>query len=387
MNGPKLDLNERNIKLAKPGETLWDSAIKGLHLRAFDNKSTFYVYFRTKTGQQRKPKLGDYGTLTLTQARRLAQDMMLEVANGRDPMQARVDDRTAHTLEDLFEENWKRRIRHLKSAAGQKDFYDRYAREQVGGKKITEITYSTVADLVEAMADKPIAANRTLALLSAMFNFGKGPLEWTEKNPCTGVNRYPEIKRRRYMKGEEPARIAEVLNREAVKRPAPVAFIYLLIFTGARSGEIAAARWEWLEGNVLNLPDSKTGFKPVHLPPQAMDVINRLPRTNGTITGIKSPKALWEMIRREVGCYDLRPHDLRHSFASTALGAGFSLGQIGELLGHKSTQTTQRYAHLVEEAAQAAVAATADRIMNAMSLPISDKPILEKPKKALNRLR
>ena len=47
----------------------------------------------------------------------------------------------------------------------------------------------------------------------------------------------------------------------------------LLILTGARCGEIAMARWDWLDGNVLRLPDSKTGAKPVFLPPQALAVV------------------------------------------------------------------------------------------------------------------
>lgn len=52
--------------------------------------------------------------------------------------------------------------------------------------------------------------------------------------------------------------------------------------------------------------------------------------------------------------------DLRHSFASYALSAGHTLGVVGQLLGHRSTQTTSRYAHLVDEAARAAVARVSD---------------------------
>mgnify|MGYP000205065106 CR=1 FL=1 len=55
-------------------------------------------------------------------------------------------------------------------------------------------------------------------------------------------------------------------------------------------------------------------------------------------------------------------HDLRHSFASAAIAAGLTLAQIGELLGHKSHQTTMRYAHLMDEVASAAATATADII-------------------------
>lgn len=45
-------------------------------------------------------------------------------------------------------------------------------------------------------------------------------------------------------------------------------------------------------------------------------------------------------------------HDLRHSFASIGVTAGMTLHEIGELLGHASPQTTKRYAHLMEDAAQ-----------------------------------
>jgi len=38
---------------------------------------------------------------------------------------------------------------------------------------------------------------------------------------------------------------------------------------------------------------------------------------------------------------------LRHTFASIAASNGLSLPIIGALLGHKQTQTTARYAHLI----------------------------------------
>jgi hypothetical protein len=48
---------------------------------------------------------------------------------------------------------------------------------------------------------------------------------------------------------------------------------------------------------------------------------------------------------------DVRLHDLRHSFASLAIGRGVSLPMIGKLLGHRRVTTTQRYAHLARDAA------------------------------------
>lgn len=41
-----------------------------------------------------------------------------------------------------------------------------------------------------------------------------------------------------------------------------------------------------------------------------------------------------------------RIHDLRHTYASWQLQAGQSIAEVGQVLGHVSATTTQRYAHL-----------------------------------------
>lgn len=46
-----------------------------------------------------------------------------------------------------------------------------------------------------------------------------------------------------------------------------------------------------------------------------------------------------------------RMHDLRHSLAGAAAVAGVSLYTIQKMLGHASSQTTQRYAHLSDSRA------------------------------------
>jgi len=361
-----MELNEKNIRTAKPGDILRDKTVRGLHLRVFEESAGFYLFYRTKGGEQRKPKLGTHGQITLVQARRVAQEWLAEVAAGRDPSRDRAEERAAPTVADLWKEYYQRHASRIKSGSTYERQWKLHIEPRLGRMKVADVTYSMIADIHEGMASTPIEANRVLAFLSGMFNFGCRPLEWIERSPVRGVKRYKENKRRRYMTGEETARIAEILDREAAVNPASVAFLYLLILTGARKGEIAAARWEWISGASIHLPDSKTGEKQVYLPEPARDVLDRLPRTTGTITGILTPQKLWERVRKEAGCPDLRMHDLSHSFASAALSAGLTLGQIGELLGHKSTQTTKRYAHLVEEAATAAATATADRIVDAM---------------------
>ena len=62
----------------------------------------------------------------------------------------------------------------------------------------------------------------------------------------------------------------------------------------------------------------------------------------------------WRRIRAKAGIPDVRLHDLRHSFASVAVGLGEGLPMIGKLLGHTQTQTTARYAHLAADPVKAA---------------------------------
>ncbi|WP_420584021.1 site-specific integrase [Ruegeria sp.] len=132
----------------------------------------------------------------------------------------------------------------------------------------------------------------------------------------------------------------------------------LLLLTGCRLREILHLRWSEvdLERGLLNLPDSKTGRKTVYLSNAAIDVLKRLPRVGTYVVAGDNPqkpradlKRPWKRISEYAGMADVRIHDLRHTFASVAAAQGVSLQVIGKLLGHKSPETTARYAHLTED--------------------------------------
>ena len=94
----------------------------------------------------------------------------------------------------------------------------------------------------------------------------------------------------------------------------------------------------------------------MYLSPVAVQVLNSIAREQGNphvICGKKDGAHLinlqkpWRRIRHKSNIDEVRLHDLRHTFASVAASNGLSLPIIGALLGHRQTQTTQRYAHLV----------------------------------------
>jgi integrase len=204
---------------------------------------------------------------------------------------------------------------------------------------------------------------------------------WGERpdgsNPCRHVERYPEKKRERFLSADELARLGDALAAYDGSRYAAAA-IKLLVFTGARLGEILGLRWEWVDfaRGEARLPDSKTGAKTLHLPPPALEVLAELPRVEGNpyvVVGGRPGTALvnlekpWRDIRSKAGLENVRIHDLRHSFASIAASGGMGLPIIGKMLGHTQAQTTQRYAHLASDPVKAAAATVAAKITAAMS--------------------
>jgi integrase len=195
-------------------------------------------------------------------------------------------------------------------------------------------------------------------------------------NPCRHVEKFGERKRERMLSAPELSRLGEALAGYEGS-PFVVGAVNLLIFTGARLGEILGLRWDWidLDRGEARLPDSKSGAKTLHLPPPALAVLATLPRIEGNpyvIVGHRAGAPLvnlekpWRAIRATVGLDDVRLHDLRHAFASIAASSGLGLPIIGKILGHTQPATTARYAHLASDLVKAAAAAVAEKIASAM---------------------
>lgn len=362
------------IKVMAPGGTLRDDVVTGLEVRSFaSGRKAFYLYYRTKLGKARHPKVGDCGIMSLADARVAARKMLLEVANGGDPVGDRNNEKREPTFKDLWAKYRELQGGRKKSARQDERRYLRVLAPRFQDRRVRSLCHADALRLHSELRAVPYEANRIVALLSKMCSFAERPLEWRDlhTNPCAGLDRYPELKRRRHATPAELQKIGAGLAKYAAQYPAAVAFIYLLLYSGARPDEIGSAKREWLDGNVLRLPDSKTGQRDVYLPPQAVALVESLPKArDGTITGLRSPRHVWRKVRVEAGCPDLRLYpDLRRSFATVGVAAGNTIDLMGGLLGHKNRQTTLVYARLMEEAATEAAASTARKMEEFLSTP------------------
>lgn len=340
-------MNLTAIRAASDGTTLKDEEVNGLQLRCRDGRKTWQLYYRTHYGKKRVARIGDFPSILPGPARDVARKWLLEIATGGDPLESKVQKRRAETVGDLCD-RYLKEFSEKKSAHKEKEHVENTIRPRWGSQKVEQITKADLLALRGDLEETPVKFNRIRSLISTMWKFGDYP------SVVTGVRRYKERKRRRYLSSEELVRLAGALHQLENQYPHQVAGIRLLMLTGARMSEIFKARREWYADGVLHLSEHKTvedmGQKDIHFSPEAQAIVDSIDPRGGWLVGFHSyPTAAWYDAVEKAKLDDFRLHDLRHNFASVGLSNGMTLAQIGELLGHKDPQTTARYAHLIDE--------------------------------------
>lgn len=375
---PTKRLTKRSVEALKPGEGdyfVWDTELRGFGVKITPTgKRSYVIQYRLggRRGRTRRVTLGAHGNITTEQARIDAKRQLGMVFTGEDPSKDKDLARTAPTFGKVLEQFLVEHVdTKLKPRTAEE--YRRLARlhlnQNLRSKLFHEVNRKDVSELHFRMHQSPQAANRALALISKLCNWGEGRgLRNENSNPCRHVEKYPENKRERFLTTDEMSRLeAALLNAEAenLATPYAIAAIRLLLLTGARLNEILTTKWQYVdfENGQIRLPESKTGFKSIYLSPPAVKLLRSIERQEGNpyvICGLRQGQHIvnlqkpWRRIRKLAELDDVRIHDLRHSFASLAVANGVSLPIVGALLGHTQPSTTQRYAHLAAKPLQEA---------------------------------
>ena len=427
---------------------LWDADLSGFGVAAISSGTKVYVAQFRQQKRSRRMKLGEHGRLTADEARSAAKKILGAIEGGADPIGLRRAARGARTLGEVakdFIALHARAKRKPRTADEYQRILDYHILAALGSRIMADIGKGDLSRLHSRLSGSPGAANRVLALFSAIWNWAAKRDEVAEAaNPARQVERYPEHGKERYLTGDEIRRLGHALRdaetgglpwqvdearptskhtpkakRSRVIDPYAVAAIRLLMLTGARLREILDSRWEYIdwERGLMFLPDSKTGRKTIYLSDVALSVLSAVPRIDGNpyiIPGAERGKPRadikrpWMAIARAAGLIgdaaihnpkakageqkkrgrvsepqlSVRIHDLRHTFA--AIGAGSSLGLpvIGKLLGHSQPSTTQRYAHLDADPMHKAANLIGVRIAEAMGSAVPiSLPAPEKPER------
>jgi len=368
-------LTKRKIDAAEVQEKeyfIWDDTLPGFGLRVLPSGRKSYIVQYRAGRRARRMSLGPNSVLACEQARGQAITILAAVRKGEDPSADRAAQRSAINMAELAarfdDEHISVRLKESTAKEYRRNLR-RFILPALGRMSVAEVSRADISKFHHELRHIPYQANRCLEVLSKMFNLAEmWGLRPDGSNPRKHIRKYPEEKRERFLSTAELRRIGEVLREmeiEGIELPSAILAARLLILTGCRLGEIMTLRWEFLDlpEKVLRLPDSKTGAKLVHLGQPVVDLLAcaRPIKDNpwviaGTLKGkhLSDLQPFWQRVRARAGLKDVRIHDLRHTFASTAVASGQGLPMIGKLLGHTQVQTTARYAHLAAEPVRSA---------------------------------
>lgn len=240
-------------------------------------------------------------------------------------------------------------------------------KSQLGRYFLCHITPSMIAELRDKLLSEityrhklrtPSTANRYLASISRAFTVGVKEWQWLKENPIMKISRPKENKpRERYLEKEEINRLLTACQKS--KSPHLYAVVSCLLATGARKSEILGLKIGDVDfiRATATFRNTKNGeTRTVHISQHVLDILRNekekriilseyfFPSMDG-----KKPadiRGAWERAVEDAGLKNICLHTLRHTVASHLGMGGFSMLEIGNILGHKSMSMVKRYSHL-----------------------------------------
>ncbi|MER8661872.1 site-specific integrase [Mesorhizobium sp. M1148] len=368
---------------ASGNKITYDDDVKGFGIRVTKaGARAFILNYRTRSGLERRYTIGSFPDWKSGPAREEAKNLKKQIDVGADPMGQVAAARDAKTIGDLCDRFEKEHLTKKRDSTARdyKALIKNHILPALKNKKVAEVEFTDIDSLHRKISKTaPYLANRAVAVLSKMFGLAI-KWRWRTDNPAKGIERNDEQKRHRYLSPAELGKLTEALTALEDQQAANI--FRLLLLTGARRGEVQAAKWEQfdLTAGVWTKPGSTTKQKTMHRVPLSAparlllvqlrekakdDAVYVFPG-RGADHRVEI-KAEWRELCLAAGIVtaetvgnkivvtpSARIHDLRHTYASVLASAGLSLPIIGALLGHSQPATTARYSHLMDDPLRAA---------------------------------
>src|SRR5262245_47989274 len=177
---PVHHLTDRSIAaLPVPSESerqrdYWDDKLTGFGVRvSYGGRRAFVVRYRVGR-RLRRQTIGPYPAKKLVDARKEAQSIIGQAAGGADPASEKQDRLKGETFRDLAASYLEMAEKRHRSWKEEQRIVNKDLLPELGFRMLSEIRRRDIRELVEAIArrrDAPIMANRTLGVLSRMFNY------------------------------------------------------------------------------------------------------------------------------------------------------------------------------------------------------------------------
>lgn len=333
-----------------------DDSLKGFGVKVTSLGRKSFVVEKRINGKVRRITVGTYGELTVEQARREAQKLLGDIAQGKDPV-AEKQHRLIQgiSLEDAFQDYLYTR-KDLKPGT-VKDYWKALNTHLCDWKPraVLDIT----KDMVEARHARigqrsPSRANGTMRVLRAVFNHAINKFEDANGNPILTVNPvsrlsqtrawYPDKRKQTLIKAHELRpwfAATKKLNREVTRD-----YLHFLLFTGLRRSEAANLQWDYVDFQDKTFTISETKNKNVHTLPMS-SFVERLLRYRYEATEspyvfpspindgpLKEPRTAITRVSNISGV-TFTCHDLRRTFITIAESLDIPGYALKRLLNHR----------------------------------------------------
>lgn len=351
--------------------------------------------FKTDTGIN--PKTGRRQTTTRRgfktkkEAQIAAAKLEQEIASG---ISIKNDNLTFQDVYDQWFSNHSKTIK-LSTKKAIESKFNKHILPRFGKLKIKEITRSycqkvinEIAEMIKSVNDIKIQANQVFKYALKMEIIVKNPLEHVtiprQRNEM--INEEKEKNERNYWQKDEIRKFLAITKEEIAFRDHVL--FHLLLYTGARKGEVLALSWDDIDFETGSIRFNKTLFfykgeflfqtsktkeskRLISLDDKTLSLLNKwrirqneaylasetvlnnynlvFDRDDGSPMRLAYlNEKLASLIKRH-GFHEITIHGLRHTHASLLFEAGASIKEVQERLGHSDIQMTMNiYTHVTD---------------------------------------
>lgn len=263
-------LTEMKIKRAKPKEKmykLFDG--NGLYIEIKPNgRKVWRVKYRLY-GKEKTYTIGDYPTITLSQARAITREIKQKVIDGIDPVAERQEKKEIHKdklFKNIIAEFLAKKQKEISEShfSKQKGRIKNYILPDLGNKNIDDITKRDIVKIVKSVplkrtpkttkkTDKTETARRVFIIVREIFRFALHN-GYIDKDVTSAIDINAILPR------QKSEHFKAVLDENEFKNMYKSLFanveydktllaLQFLALTALRPGNVRKLRWEWVDWN------------------------------------------------------------------------------------------------------------------------------------------
>ena len=352
-------LTELQVKSAKPKDKRYMMRDdKGLYLRVDPSGNKYWILRYWEQKKEHQISLGPYPDLSLKDARIKRDEIQTARAKGETPLSTMG--RYPQIFADVVAEWLKVRM------ADRAESYvrtvrlrlNKYILPEIGATPLMKITSADVLKIcrdIESLGHNE-TARRVKTLIGQVYSFAIAA-GYTDSDPTAALHRALKPQsRKHYATFTDSAGIA-MLMRAITAYPYTVMRCALLfsVYTFARPGEVRAAEWSEIKGDVWDIPVGKMKMKRRHIVPlssQVKSVLEELrpltgkgrwlfpsPRNDGRCmsdNGVRTALRSMGFTKEQI-----TPHGFRAMFSTIANEHGINRDVIERQLAHVEENTVR----------------------------------------------